>query len=102
MARTSRRTLTALVGYINKACGYPLNASQWEPHRKAYARGYAIYANSPGDGVTRYQLHFYSGKGSGVQSDCSWSYSLGAAQFEGKLRAFLAGLDRETWGERDG
>lgn len=95
MSRTTRKDLDAIVDRINEAAGYdPESAGKWGSKHDSLVvlRGYAIEALSPGDGVTRYRLHWYDGAGSGVNDDCAWSYSLGAAEFYGKLVAFLRGI----------
>jgi hypothetical protein len=92
-----KKVIQALLERVNTAAGFdPLVAGHYNHVQQRTIAGYAVYAQSPGDGKTRYQLHRYDGKGSGVCDDCSWSFSSGAGEFEGKLRAFLAGLEHKA------
>lgn len=92
--RTTSKQCEGVVGLINETLGYDRErAGKWNATIGVVHAGFSIEAQSPGDGMTRYRLHYYDGSGSGVNDDCSWSFSLGVSEFWGKLVAFLRGIE---------
>lgn len=101
--RVTRKMCETQVELLNRALGRPTAAWRstvngrprtWRPHASLTAQigNFHIHSNSPGDGLTRYQLGEMRNEHGGI-SIVDNRTCLGASEFYTFLRGILAGVD---------
>lgn len=92
--RVTRKMCETQVELLNRALGRPAESWLHTNNGRNYAQigNFHIHSNSPGDGLTRYQLGEMQNEHGGI-SIVDNRTCLGAAEFYTFLRGLLAGVD---------